>query len=165
LFEGGIRVPMIAYWPGKIKPATVSNHISASWDLLPTICQATGTPAPSGIDGISLWPELTGKKQMDHSYLYWEYFTYNYNWNKPENNTPRNYLESIALRMGKWKAIKKDMYNDKNAPIALYNLETDPGEKNNVANENPEIIKKITDILPDCSIDNAPYFPYKKQKN
>jgi len=165
LYEGGIRVPMIAYWPGKIKPATVSNHISASWDLLPTICQATGISTPAGIDGISFLPELTGKKQADHSYLYWEYFTYNYNWNKPENNTPRNYLESIALRMGKWKAIKKDMYKDKNAPIALYNLETDPGEKIDVANENPDIIKKITDILPGCTIDNAPYFPYKIQTN
>ena len=165
LYEGGIRVPMIAYWPGHIQPGQVSPLITASWDMLPTICNVAGLTAPQGIDGISFLPELRNKKQLSvHEYLYWEYYNYNYNWNKPDATLPRNWLECVAVRMGKWKAMKKNMYSDKNAPLELYDLDTDPGEKNNVAAEHPDILKKAEGILSASTVPNAPYFPYQPSK-
>ncbi|MBD3239310.1 MAG: sulfatase-like hydrolase/transferase, partial [Chitinivibrionales bacterium] len=73
LYEGGIRVPFIARWKGRISPASVSNHVSAFWDLLPTIGEAAHVATPEHIDGISLLPELLGKPQLEHDYLYWEF--------------------------------------------------------------------------------------------
>jgi arylsulfatase A len=165
LYEGGIRDPFIAYWPGKVKPGQVSYHVMASWDILPTICDFAGIQKPSGIDGISFYPELINRKQPEHKYLYWEYFNYNYNWNKPSGNTiPRNYLESIALRIGNWKIVKKDMLKNKAATLELYDLDKDPGEKNDVAKDHPDIIKKAEVILSTCSVPDPPFFPYTKNK-
>lgn len=162
LYEGGIRAPMIAWWPGKIRAGQVSRRITASWDLLPTICNAAGAATPRGIDGISILPLLEGKGEPPaHEYLYWEYYSYNYNWDKPGATLPRNWLESIALRMGKWKVMKKNMYQDKTAAPELYDLDADPGEKSNVAAEHPDIIKKAEGILTTCSEANTPWFPYK----
>ncbi|MEO5997573.1 MAG: arylsulfatase [Chitinophagaceae bacterium] len=165
LSEGGIRVPLIACWPGKIKAGQVSDHITASWDVLPSICNMAGIPVPAGIDGVSFLPELMNKKQADHEYLYWEYFNYNYNWDKPSGNKiPRNWVESIALRIGKWKLVKKNMLKNKMAPLELYDLDTDPGEKTDVAKEHPDIIKKAEGILLKCRVPDPPYFPYDKMK-
>lgn len=162
LEEGGIRVPLIAYWNGKIKAGQHSGHLTASWDIFPTICDAAGAPIPKNIDGISFLPELLDKKQEEHQYLYWEYFTYNYNWKKTENKLPRNYLESRAVRFGKWKGLQQDMYKDKNASIELYNMDADPGEKNNLAGQHVDLIKKITGFFNQASFPDPPFFPYKK---
>jgi arylsulfatase A-like enzyme len=132
LYEGGIRVPMIAYWPEKIKANSTSNHISAFWDFLPTICEIAQIKTPKKIDGISFLPELLGEKQENHDYLYWEFL---------EQGGKQ------ALRVGNWKGIRLNMSNNAEAPIELYNLASDIGEEKNVANENPEIVERITNIM------------------
>lgn len=132
LHEGGIRVPMIASWPGKIEAGTSSDHLSAFWDLLPTLCEAAGIPVPEGLDGISYLPELLGSgEQEDHSYLYWEF---------PASGGQQ------ALRMDQWKAIRKDILQG-NMELELYKLDDDLQEQNNVASEYPEIVKQIALIL------------------
>ena len=133
--EGGIRVPMIASWPGRIKAGSQTDHISAFWDLLPSLCEITGVTPPGDIDGISYLPTLLQKgHQKKHPYLYWEY---------PEAGS------SQAVRMGKWKAIRKNIRKG-NMKIQLFNLETDIREERDVAAQNPEIVQKIEKILKDA---------------
>lgn len=160
LYEGGIREPMIAFWPGKIKAGKVSDHITAAWDFLPTLCELANVNIPDHIDGLSFLPVLTGKKQKDHDFLYWEYYQYNYNWYKKDDKLPRNYLTNRAVRYGKWKAVQNHMYRDKDAPIELYDLSTDIGEQHNVAEAHPDVIKKIKGFFEKSSTPNAPFFPY-----
>ena len=134
LYEGGVHTPFLVRWPGKIKPNTTSDHISAHWDVFPTLCEISGTPTPDGLDGISYLPTLLGKDEKDqekHTYLYWEFL---------EQGGKR------ALRFGKegqWKAIQLKMSKNKNAPIELYNLKSDPAETKNVAKQHPELIKQV----------------------
>jgi arylsulfatase A-like enzyme len=129
--EGGFRVPMIASWPGQIKPGSVSNHISAFWDVLPTICELTGIKIPQNTDGISFLPELKGERQQKHEYLYWEF---------PETGGQQ------ALRMGKWKGIRQNIGKG-NLKIELYNLETDLQELHDLSSQNPDIVAKIEQIM------------------
>lgn len=130
VYEGGVRVPMIASWPGHIKPKSESDHISAFWDVMPTFCDIVGIDAPVDTDGISFLPELTGKKQSKHEFLYWELGG------------------QQAVRMGKWKAIRKDIKKG-NMELELYNLEQDIQELNNIALAHPEIIQKMEQIMKD----------------
>jgi arylsulfatase A-like enzyme len=132
LYEGGIRIPFIARWPGKITAGTQSDHISAFWDFLPTACEIAGAEIPKDIDGISYLPTLLGEEQPVHQYLYWEF---------PEKGY------KVALRKGKWKAIRNNMEEDPDGPIELYNLEDDIGEENNVAEANPETTQQLTRLL------------------
>lgn len=127
VYEGGIRVPFIARWPGKIKAGSTSNHISAFWDFLPTCCELLGQQPPSGIDGISMLPTLLSgpQKQKKHDYLYWEL------------------RGQQAVRMGNWKAIR----TKPNRKIELYNLKKDIGEQSDMADKHPEIVTKIADIF------------------
>ncbi|MFQ6038633.1 MAG: sulfatase-like hydrolase/transferase [Candidatus Aminicenantales bacterium] len=127
LYEGGIRVPMIASWPGKIPAGTVTDHISAFWDVFPTITDVLGLETPEGIDGISFLPTLLGnpEKQKTHPYLYWEY------------------QGRQAVRMGDWKAHRKAP----DGPIELYNLKQDIGEAHDIAEQHPEIVQKIKAIM------------------
>lgn len=130
--EGGIRVPMIASWPGKIAAGTESDHISGFQDLMPTLCDLVGQVAPSQSDGISFLPTLRGTpKQIAHQYLYWEFPAYG---------------GQQAVRMGAWKAIRKDIKKG-NLSIALYNLASDPLEQNDVSAANPEIVQQIQGIM------------------
>lgn len=130
--EGGIRVPMIASWPGSIAPGSKSDHISAFWDILPTLCEVAGVQTPAGLDGISFLPELIGEStQTAHDMLYWEF---------PESGGQQ------AVRMGNWKAIRRDIHKG-NMEIELYDLSVDPVEMNNVADQNPEIVSQISEIL------------------
>lgn len=130
LYEGGIRVPLLARWPGKIAPGGVSSHLSAFWDLMPTAAGAAGVPAPGGMDGLSFLPALLGKskEQKEHAYLYWEFH---------ERGAKQ------AVRMGRWKAVH---FNNKDQ-LELYDLEKDLSEKHDVAAEHPEVVKKIRDAL------------------
>lgn len=131
LQEGGVRVPMIVAWKAKIKPGRTSNLITAFWDVMPTLCELTGSTTPK-TDGISFLPELLGKKQIqEHQFLYWEY---------PELSG------SKAVRMGKWKGIIKDIKKGNNEML-LFNLEEDIQEQNNVAAKYPEVVKSIRDIM------------------
>ncbi len=136
LYEGGIRVPFIASWPGIIPAGTTSDHISAFWDMMPTFADITGQTAPTGIDGISMLPTLTGEgEQKEHDFLYWEFHV----WGGRK-----------AVRMGKWKAVQYGISKNPEAPIELYDLSVDQGETNNIANEHPEIITRIKEILGTC---------------
>ncbi len=130
LNEGGIRVPMIVSWPGVVREGVVSDHVSAFWDVMPTVCQAAGAEVPSGIDGISFLPELRGKDQPQHDYLYWEF---------PE------YGGQQAVRTGNMKAMRKQMHKG-NDIFELYDLAADPREMTNIAAENPEIIATVKKI-------------------
>lgn len=130
--EGGIRVPMIASWPGKINPASQSDHISAFWDVFPTLAALTEMPVPDSIDGLSFLPTLTGEGvQQQHDFLYWEFPAYG---------------GQQAVRMGDWKGIRKNIKKD-SMTIELYNLKDDIQEQNNVAKENPKIVAKIDSIM------------------
>lgn len=132
LYEGGIRVPLIAYWPGKIKSGSVSNHICAHWDLMPTFCELAKISEPNHTDGISYIPALTGKKQKRHAYLYWEFHSYG---------------NAQAIRMGDWKGIRLKVKNNPNAPIQLFDLKKDIGETNNIAANHPDIIRRFTKLF------------------
>lgn len=133
MYEGGIRTPMIVKWPGKVKVSTVSDHISAFWDVMPTLAEITGAQMPASSDGISFLPELMGKKdQKQHEFLYWEFHEQG---------------GKIAVRMGKWKGIRLNADKNPVAPIELYDLSVDIGETNNIAAANPEIVKKIESIM------------------
>ncbi|CAM1358591.1 arylsulfatase [Tenacibaculum xiamenense] len=132
LYEGGIRVPMITYWPGTIKSNTTSNHVSAFWDFLPTICDLTQITTPKETDGISFLPTLLGKKQKQHKFLYWEFI---------EKGGKQ------AVRINNWKGVRLSMTNNPEAPIELYDLTSDIGEQNNIADKHPEIVKQIANIM------------------
>jgi arylsulfatase A-like enzyme len=132
LHEGGIRVPMIASWPGLIAPGTESNHLSAFWDVLPTLCEVAGASVPEGLDGISYLPELLGNKEQEkHNYLYWEF---------PASGGQQ------AVRMDQWKAIRKNIHQG-NLALELYNLEEDLQEQHNVAGEHPDMVRKMEEIM------------------
>jgi arylsulfatase len=136
--EGGIRVPFIAEWPGRIRPGADSNLISAEWDIMPTFCQIIGVNPPRKIDGISFLPTLLGhpNHQKKHSFLYWEFPGYH----AYEGGGQQ------AVRMGKWKGIR--MHIDKgNLKIQLFNLDKDIQEQNNVADRHPGIVEKIKHIM------------------
>jgi arylsulfatase A-like enzyme len=129
LYEGGIRVPMIVRWPGRVKAGSTNDQVWAFWDFLPTAAELTGAKAPRDIDGISMVPALLGAKQTNqHDFLYWEFHE-------------RGFQQ--AVRMGDWKAVK--LAADK--PLELYNLKTDLGEKENVADQRTDLTAKIEKYL------------------
>lgn len=128
LYEGGIRMPMIVRWPGKVKAGQVSNQIWAHWDFLPTVAELAGAKAPPNLDGISMLNALSGRKQKNHDFLYWEFYE-------------REFEQ--AVRMGDWKAVRHGL----NQPLELYNLKDDLYEKNDIAAQKPDVVKKIENYL------------------
>jgi arylsulfatase A-like enzyme len=133
LYEGGIRVPMIAWWPGRIKPGSETEHVSAFWDVLPTMAALTGAELPVEVDGLSFLPTLLGKgSQEEHDYLYWEFHQSN---------------GRVAVRKGDWKAVRYFVVLDPDSPLELYNLEEDPYETTNVATEYPELVAELDHLI------------------
>jgi len=162
LYEGGIRVPMIAWWPGMIDPGGVTDHISAAWDFLPTIMELAGLEPPEDIDGISMVPEFLGEEQPEHDFLYWENYNYNWNWNPDdEESLPRNWLDKQAVRYSNWKAVRNDIFQLENAPWELYDLDNDLGENHDLADDYPEVIRVIEEFCQVCCT-TSPYYPYEK---
>ena len=141
LYEGGVRIPYIARWPGQVKPNTTSDHISAFWDFLPTACDLAGIEPSENIDGISYLPTLLGQNQEEHDYLYWEF------------NEGRGPLQ--AIRKQNWKAVKR--YN---SPMELYDLNEDIGEENDLAEKYPDIVLSMESLLSEARTENE-YFPLK----
>ena len=130
--EGGLRVPMIAAWEGKIQPGTTSELIAAFWDVMPTFAEITGATVPHSTDGISFLPELLkDPKQTSHEFLYWEY---------PAAGGQQ------AVRMGKWKGIRKDL-KKRDTNLMLFDLENDPQEQTDVSGQNPEVVTRILEIM------------------
>ncbi|TDJ65775.1 MAG: hypothetical protein E2O39_17545 [Planctomycetota bacterium] len=131
LWEGGIRVPFIARWPGRIARGTVSDHVSAFQDVLPTLVELAGGPAPTGIDGVSFAPTLLGRgDQAQHDYLYWE---------APVGGWRQ------AVRKGRWKAVRTNM--KQHSPLKLFDLAADIGEEHDISAEHPEIVREMERIL------------------
>ncbi len=137
LYEGGIRVPAIVRWPGRIQPGTVSDLPWAFWDFLPTAAEIAGVKPPAGIDGISVLPTLLGQPQkQQHESLYWEFHEGGF---------------KQAVRMGQWKAVR--LAPDK--PLELYDLATDQGEQENVAARHPEVVARIEASLKTARTESA----------
>ena len=132
LYEGGIRVPLIATWPGKIQPGTTSDHISAFYDIMPTFNEVAQVDTTYASDGISFYNALTNAgKQDQHDYLYWEF---------------AGYSGQVAVRMGKWKMIWKDIKKG-NKTVELYDLDADIREQHNIMDQHPEMLKTFYDIV------------------
>ncbi len=131
--EGGIRVPMLARWPGTISPGVVTGHVSAFWDFLPTACEIAGVSTPQGVDGISYLPTLLGKPQKTHDRLYWELY---------EGGGKR-----AALLDGRWKGIQSNLSKNPDAGIQLFDLETDPHEDNDISSQHPDKVAQIKAVF------------------
>ena len=142
LYEGGIRVPMIAFWEGKIVAGSTSDHVSAFWDFLPTVAEVAGVKAPENTDGISYLPALLGKEQKQHEYLYWEF-------HESEGRQ--------AVRKGDWKLVLYQVLNPEKTTVELYNLADDIGEENNVADKYPEVVKELTELMKRARTDSKDF--------
>ena len=129
LYEGGIRVPLIAWWPGRVPAGTTSAHVSGFQDYLPTFTELAGVNAPPG-DGISLVPTLLGRAdgQRRHEALYWEFY---------EGGGKQ------AVVTERWKAVRLNWVARPDGPLELYDLAADPAEQNNVAAAHPEIVHRM----------------------
>ncbi len=141
LYEGGIRVPMIARWPGKVPAGKVSDQAWAFWDVMPTLAELAGAKPPKGFDGISMAPTLLGQSQQrQHDYFYWDY-----------GHTRGKYLQ--AVRLGDWKGVRKGI----GSPIELYDLKADIGEAHDVAAEHPDVVERINKIMTTARRDDPNY--------
>lgn len=153
LYEGGIKVPFIACWPGVIAPGSNSRHLAAIWDMLPTFLEVAGAPAPANIDGISLLPALQGKRppQREHAFLYWESHPFR----------PGGEDGAQAVRFGAWKAVRTDSHKRGATPkIELYDLDADPSEKKDVAARHPEVVKQAESFLATRQLAMIPEWNY-----
>ncbi len=132
LKEGGIRVPLIVNWSELVNKGATTDHIGSFQDFLPTLLELSGHKEKVLTDGVSFAPMLLGKSQPEHNYLYWEF---------PE------YGGQQAVRLGKWKAIRSNLRNDKEITFELFDLSSDPTESNDVSIEFPEVIDSIKQIM------------------
>jgi arylsulfatase len=133
VYEGGIRVPLIVRWPGRIRAGSVSEHAGAHYDSLATLADLAGAGIPEGTDGISYLPTLLGKgPQKEHDYLFWDF---------------AGYGGQLAVRMGEWKAVRRGLVKNPQAPLELYHLGKDRGESTDVAASHPEVAKKLGAIM------------------
>lgn len=139
MYEGGIRVPMIARWPGRIPAGRVSGFAWMSQDFLPTAAELAGVKPPAGIDGMSVLPTLFGRKQQPHEYLYWELPRYlGTRWSDKSGDFAKE-LPMQAVRHHQWKVVRPKP----DAPLELYNLKSDPGETRDLAKEQPDVLARI----------------------
>ncbi len=147
LYEGGIRVPMIARWPGRVKAGSVSDRVVGFEDLMPTLAGAAGASAdvPAGIDGISFVPTLLGRDQAPRPFLYREF---------------PGYGGQVAVRFGDWKAVRQNLRKKPDAPIELYNLATDVSESKDVAAEHPDLVGRARKLIGEQHTSSA-LFPMK----
>ena len=139
LTDGGIRIPFLARWPGKIKAGTVSPYVGYFGDLMATVAELTGVKPPANLDSLSLVPTLLGRvqEQKKHEFLYWEFH---------EGGSSQ-----AVLMNGRWKGIRLER---RTAPLELYDLQNDIGEANNVAAEHPDIVAEIEAYLKTARNDN-----------
>ncbi|ANH83576.1 hypothetical protein A8C56_23690 [Niabella ginsenosidivorans] len=145
LCEGGIREPMLARWPGHIAPASKTSHLSAFWDVMPTLAGIVKVKTPVNTQGISFLPTLLGKgKQKEHDYLYWEF----HEWGGRQ-----------AIRKGKWKYVVYNVLNKEKRKAELFNLDKDPGENENIAAQHPEIVKELQELMEHSRVP-SPQFPF-----
>jgi arylsulfatase A len=151
MYEGGVRVPFVAAWPGVIKPGRTSNHIGAHWDLMPTACEMAGIAPPADTDGISYLPLLQGKaaNQQQHKYVYFEL----------------HWPTKRGIRMGDWVALQErtsaiDPTKDK---IELYNLKDDLAQEHDLAAQYPERIDAFMKLFIEAHTQTE-HFQFGKRK-
>lgn len=149
MYEGGIRIPMIAYWKDKIEQGTVSEHVGSFQDFMPTLAAIAGIEAPQQTDGISFLPELIGGNQQKHSYLYWELQIDGWGTKLPDGGFRQ------AVRIGKWKGVRYGV----ESPVELYNLEKDLFETKNLAGEHPELVEQVKKLFKESRTDTEG-FPF-----
>ncbi len=138
LYEGGVRVPTIARWPGVIKPGRESDHVSAFQDIMPTFSELAGGECPK-TDGISMVPTLLGKgEQKKHDHLFWEFY---------EGGGKK------AVLKGKWKGIRLNTSKKPGGPIELYDISKDISEQRNLAFEHPDIVADMARIMKEEHVD------------
>jgi len=138
VYEGGIRVPMIAWGPGRIPAGRTSDQVWALWDVLPTLAELAGARPPAGIDGISMVPSLRGRgRQRQHDHLYWEFY---------EQGSKQ------AVRMGRWKGVRQPMMTGR---LEVYDLEADPGETRDVSSEHPDVAARLGRLLDEAHTPSA----------
>ncbi len=136
LYEGGIRIPFVAWWPGTVEAGTETDHVACFTDLFATCCELTGQPIPENTDGISYLPTLLQKtNQEKHDFIYHEFHE------KKQGGTKQ------SVRIGKWKGVRKNMQKDVDSPIELYNLNTDLSETTDVSGQYPEIVARIDYVM------------------
>ena len=140
MYEGGLRVPAIARWPGRIKPGAVSDEPWAFWDFLPTAAEVAGFELPRDLqtDGVSIAPLLFGRSLPRRQYFYWELH---------EGPTQQ------ALRFGDWKAVRTTI----NRPLELYDLRADRGETRDLAKERPELVAQAEALMKSARVDSADF--------
>lgn len=137
LTEGGIRCPLLVRWPGRIRPGSVTDHISAHWDVFPTLCDLAGVDTPANLDGISFVPTLLGHadQQRQHEFLYWEFHE-------------RGGKRAVRFgEQGRWKAIQRDLNKDKPSPVLLFDLLKDPTESHDLSAEHPDVVQRAKQLF------------------
>ncbi|MCB0670178.1 MAG: arylsulfatase [Saprospiraceae bacterium] len=140
LYEGGIRVPMLAKWKGHVAPGSRTDHPSAFWDVMPTIAELINYDLDKKIDGISFLPTLLNEgSQKEHDYLYWEFH---------EKGGRK------ALRQGDWKIVKYDLEQSPDQTPQLFNLKDDPSESHDLAEENPEKLQELSQLMKNARTPN-----------
>jgi arylsulfatase A-like enzyme len=140
LYEGGIRAPMLARWKGTVASGSTSAHISAFWDMLPTFCEIAGAQAPDGLDGISMVPELLGKRQEQHDFLFWEFQG-----------------RAWAVRKGDFKAVVPPRGK---RTVELYDLSKDLSEEKDIAGAHPGLVEEMKAIAKAAHTDSEA-FPFE----
>jgi arylsulfatase len=133
VYEGGIREPFIAHWPGVIEGGAVSDQQVTHYDMMATLADLTGAEAPP-TDGVSVLPTLLGREdqQEDHEYLFWDF---------------SGYGGQLAVRMGHWKGVKRGLRENADAPLELYNLEADLSENTDLAELHPQKASQIEEVM------------------
>lgn len=146
LYEGGVRVPFLARWPGRIKAGTISDHIGYFGDMMATFSELTGQKMPAGLDSVSLFPLLTGNvaRQKQHPYLYFEFY---------EQGGRQ------SVRFGNWKAIREPMLT---GPVQLYDLAKDVGETSDLAAKHPDIVRRAVAYMNEAHVDD-PRWPVPRK--
>lgn len=144
LADGGIRVPCLAWWPGRVPARAKSDHVAYAGDWFATAAELAGTRAPEGLNSISFVPALFGRphEQAQHEFLYWEFH--------------ENGFSQAALYRGRWKGIRE---HDLSASLALYDLENDIAEERNVVAQHPEIAARIETFLKTARLENPDWAP------
>ncbi|MEM9025568.1 MAG: sulfatase-like hydrolase/transferase, partial [Verrucomicrobiota bacterium] len=144
LFEGGLRVPMIVRWEGHVAPGSETDHLSAFWDILPTLCEIAQIETPSDTDGISFLPTLLGNtdSQKKHEYLYWEF---------------HEGIGSRAALTEKWKAVQLQMNRPKVGRIMLFDIQADPAEQNDLSAAHPEIVEHFVSVFEEAHTPTESY--------
>jgi len=146
--EGGFGCPMLWGWPEKLTGDPKTDHVSAFWDMMPTIAEITGFPISENLDGISFLPVLTGNGiQKKHETLYWEFHEMD---------------GRQALISNDWKLVRYHVFPPEKTTTELYNLRTDVGEEKNVADEHRQLVKEMIGIMSKSRIDSD-IFPFRNK--